>query len=66
MSHIKFICLKESFYREKKNCEKKNVSNQNSSGSASRRAFTEKRKTMRNLFCVFMWADLPLHSEKND
>jgi hypothetical protein len=61
MSQIKFICLKESFYREKKNYEKiKNVSNQNSSDSALRRAFTERRKTMRNLFCVLMWADLPV------
>jgi hypothetical protein len=25
-----------------------------------RRAFTERRKNMRNLFCIFMWADLPL------
>jgi hypothetical protein len=51
MSQIKFICLKESFYIEKKNYEKiKNVSNQNSLDSALRRAFTERRKTMRNLF----------------
>jgi hypothetical protein len=54
MSQIKFICLKESFYREKKNYEKiKNVSDQNSSGSALRRAYTERRKNLRNLF-VFL------------
>jgi hypothetical protein len=61
MSEIDFICLKESFYREKKNYEKKKKCRKsNSSGSALRRAFTERRKNMRNLFCVFMWADLPL------
>jgi hypothetical protein len=32
----------------------KNVPNQNSIGSASRRESTERRKTKKDLFCVFM------------
>jgi hypothetical protein len=36
-----------------------NVLNQNSIGSAARRASTERRKTKKNLFCDFMQSDLP-------
>ena len=44
--------------REKRLREKKNVSNENSVGSASRRAFIEWRKTKINLFFYF-YADWP-------
>ncbi len=48
--------------REKRLREKKtqNVPNQNSIGSASRRDSTERRKTKKNLFCVFMRTDFLL------
>ena len=60
-----FVCLcgltfpQGRLHREKKTKRKKeNVLNQNSLGSASRRASTERRK-MKKTFFVFMRTDLP-------
>ncbi len=52
--HINKYSLKP--YTERKKTKKKktqNVPNQNSIGSASRRESTERRKTKKNLCCVF-------------
>jgi hypothetical protein len=53
----KNLTQREKRLREKKT---KNVPNQNSIGSASRRESTERRKTNKNLFCVFMQTDFLL------
>jgi hypothetical protein len=53
----KNLTQREKRLREKKT---KNVPNQNSIGSASRRESTERRKTKKNLFCVFMRTDFLL------
>ena len=63
----KNLTQREKRLREKKT---KNVPNQNSIGSASRRVSTERRKTKKNLFCVFMRTDFLLvgilHREKKN
>ncbi len=59
--HINKYSLKP--YTEIKKTKRKktqNVPNQNSIGSALRRESTERRKIMKNLFCVFMWTDFLL------
>jgi hypothetical protein len=60
--HRSAIIAKNLTQREKRQREKKmqNVPNQNSIGSASRRESTERRKTKKNLFSVFMWTDFLL------
>jgi hypothetical protein len=60
--HTSTNIAKNFTQREKRLREKKlqNVPNQNSIGSASRRESTERRKTKKNLFCVFMRTDFLL------
>jgi hypothetical protein len=57
--HTSTKIAKNLTQREKRLREKKtqNVPNQNSIGFASRRESTERRKTKKNLFCVFMGTD---------
>jgi hypothetical protein len=59
--HTSTNIAKNLTQREKRLREKnQNVPNQNSIGSASRRESTERRKTKKNLFCVFMRTDVLL------